>query len=46
MELQQKESYTEPVLAKHDLLRDITGQKYGEKTSDKVSDKPGSEGPE
>ena len=34
----QKESYTEPVLIAHKLLRDITGQKYGEKTSDKVND--------
>ncbi|BFU96170.1 MAG: protein of unknown function [Nitrospira sp.] len=40
MELQKKESYTEPVLTTHDLLRDITGQKYREKTSDKVSDEP------
>ena len=36
MELQQKESYTEPVLATHELLRDITGTKYQEKTSDKT----------
>jgi hypothetical protein len=28
MEIQQKESYTEPVLIAHELLRDITGQKY------------------
>ena len=35
MELQQKESYTEPVLIVHELLRDVTGQKYKEKTSDK-----------
>ena len=35
MELQQKESYTEPVLIAHELLRDVTGQKYKEKTSDK-----------
>ena len=41
MELSQKESYTEPVLTAHDLLRDVTGQKYNEKTSDKV----GVEGP-
>ena len=41
MELQQKESYTEPLLATHDLLRDITGTKYQEKTSDKI----GAEGP-
>jgi hypothetical protein len=31
MEHQQKESYTEPVLVVHELLRDITGQKYREK---------------
>ena len=36
MELQKKEAYAEPVLAKHELLRDITTQqKYREKTSDK-----------
>ena len=38
MELQQKESYTEPVLITHELLRDVTGQKYREKTSDKPGD--------
>ena len=38
MELQQKESYTEPVLIVHELLRDVTGQKYREKTSDKPGD--------
>jgi hypothetical protein len=38
MELQQKESYTEPVLVVHELLRDVTGQKYGEKLNDKVAD--------
>jgi hypothetical protein len=38
MELQQKESYTEPVLIAHELLRDVTGQKYREKTSDKTAD--------
>ena len=31
MEHQQKESYTEPVLIAHELLRDITGNKYREK---------------
>ncbi len=36
MELQQKESYTEPVLIAHELLRDVTGQKYKEKTCDKA----------
>ena len=35
MELQQKDSYTEPVLVAHELLRDITGVKYREKTNDK-----------
>ncbi len=30
MELQQKESYTEPVLIVHELLRDVTGRKYKE----------------
>ena len=38
MELQQKESYTEPVLIVHELLRDVTGQKYREKTNDKPGD--------
>lgn len=28
MELQKKESYTEPVLVVHELLRDITGIAY------------------
>jgi hypothetical protein len=32
MEQQQKESYTEPVVVAHELLRDITGTKYVEKT--------------
>lgn len=41
MQQQQKESYTEPVLIAHELLRDITGVKYREKTFDKVC----SEGP-
>ena len=44
MEMQKKESYAEPVLAKHDLLRDITTQqKYREKEKDKYSDKVGVE---
>lgn len=30
MELQKKESYTEPVLVAHELLRDVTGVKYRE----------------
>ena len=38
MELQQKESYTEPVLIAHEFLRDVTGGKYKEKTSDKSVD--------
>lgn len=42
--MEQKESYAEPVLATHELLRDVTGQKYREKTNDKVSDKVGTEG--
>ena len=42
MEHQQKESYTEPVLMAHELLRDITGTKSGVKYTD---NKTGSEGP-
>lgn len=38
MELQQKDSYTEPVLIVHELLRDVTGSKYQEKTNDKTVD--------
>ena len=38
MEHQQKESYTEPLLVARELLRDITGNKYREKTSDKTAD--------
>lgn len=38
MDVHQKESYTEPVLTIHALLRDITGNKYREKFSDKVND--------
>ena len=41
MEQQQKESYTEPVLTTHELLRDVTGVKYKEKTSDKPGDSVG-----
>lgn len=41
MELQQKKSYIEPVLIAHELLRDVTGQKYREKTSDKTIDNMG-----
>ncbi|ULA64657.1 MAG: hypothetical protein LZF86_160057 [Nitrospira sp.] len=42
MEQQQKESYTEPVLVAHDMLRDITGGTSGVKASDKsVGEKPG-----
>lgn len=40
MNQQQREFYTEPVLTAHELLRDVTGQKYREKTSDKVNDIP------
>ena len=40
MDLQQKDSYTEPVLVAHELLRDITGQKYREK---QPGEKTGSE---
>ncbi|MDO9120086.1 MAG: hypothetical protein Q7U39_19200 [Nitrospira sp.] len=36
MEQQKKESYSEPVLVAHELLRDVTGQKYKEKVSDKA----------
>lgn len=37
MEIQKKESYTEPVLATHELLRDVTGVKYQEvKVTDKA----------
>jgi len=43
MELQRKDPYTEPVLVTHELLRDLTGQKYREKTSDKLTDKTGVE---
>ena len=39
MEQQKKESYTEPVLVVHELLRDITAQKSGHKYTDcKASD--------
>ena len=38
MEHLQKESYTEPTLIAHELLRDVTGQKYREKLNDKVND--------
>ncbi len=34
MDHQQKEFYTEPVLTVHELLRDVTGSKYTEKTCD------------
>jgi len=30
MEQQKKESYSEPVLVAHELLRDVTGVKYKE----------------
>lgn len=42
MEFQQKESYSEPVLVAHELLCDITGNKYkesnGKYTDNKVND--------
>jgi hypothetical protein len=38
MQSEQKESYAEPVLMAHELLRDITGVKYREKYSDKSND--------
>lgn len=38
MEQQKKESYTEPVLIAHELLRDVTGVKYREKLNDKPGD--------
>lgn len=42
MDLQQKDSYTEPVLIVHELLRDLTGTKYQEKSnSEKPGDTPG-----
>lgn len=41
MEQQQKESYSEPVLIAHELLRDVTGVKYREKIADKVLDNLG-----
>jgi hypothetical protein len=41
MKLQPKGSYTEPVLVVQELLRDVTGQKYWEKTSDKTNDSVG-----
>ena len=36
MNQQQKESYTEPVLVVHELLRDVTGEKTSDKTNDSV----------
>jgi len=38
MEQQEKEVYAEPVLIAHELLRDVTGQKYREKINDKAID--------
>lgn len=44
MEQQKKDSYTEPVLVAHEMLRDITGVTSGVKTSDKaVGEKAGAE---
>lgn len=37
MEIRQKESYTEPVLMKHELLRDVTAGVNG-KYRDKFTD--------
>ena len=39
--MDQKESYTEPVLVTHELLRDITGTVSGVKYTDKSADVPG-----
>jgi hypothetical protein len=36
MEQQKKESYAEPVLIAHELLRDVTGVKYREQCSKSV----------
>ncbi len=36
MEQQKKESYTEPVLMAHEMLRDITGGTSGVKAKDKA----------
>jgi hypothetical protein len=35
---QTKEGYNEPLLIKHEPLRDITGQKYGEKEGQETMD--------
>jgi len=43
MTQQQKESYTEPVLMAHEMLRDITGNGSAVKTRDKVAEKFGTE---
>ena len=43
MEKQQKETYTEPVLMAHDMLRDITGVTSGVKDAEKELEKPGIE---
>jgi hypothetical protein len=32
------EPYTEPLLIKHEPLRDVTGTKYGEKVGDETYD--------
>ena len=34
---QPKEGYSEPLLIKHEPLRNITGQKYGEKVAAEIS---------
>lgn len=38
MEAQQKESYTQPILAKHELLRDITATRSGHSKGHKYGD--------
>jgi len=46
MEQQRKESYTEPVLMAHEMLRDITGNGSAVKVRDKAGlEKTGNEGP-
>jgi len=44
MEQQKKESYTEPVLVSHEMLRDITCTESGVKSKEKaVGEKTGEE---
>lgn len=42
---QKKESYAEPLLVAHELLRDLTGNGSAVKGRDKAAEKAGSEGP-